>query len=266
MAAWNVVRGGFYSPSCLVENAPGAVNFWMANQFCSSSFQRFIFETKLEKVRQDEFPNSVSRLRGFFVFGDEKSALSVNAETWGKRFNSENLTDLGVSANAYSKLDSNWISELLDAHNTNDANWVNLARQYWSGKSHSKNPIWEYIVEGYATVWGLDLKKRALESISEYWPKSIALFNYCANAFSVGSNDGMTIPYITNQKNALNLDYYLRMVDYQNKEFRDQVFGLLSSADQKAFRVAPHDSEICLPDFTLYSVKRNIENEHINWP
>ena len=111
MAAWNVVRSNFYSPSRLPHSErPGALSFGMADLLRNENTARAAAEFRLERFRRTYFPKSVSRLSGIFVFDDIDSAAQVwGNDAWSGHFNPNYLTDVGVSADVFSRLDANWM-------------------------------------------------------------------------------------------------------------------------------------------------------------
>ena len=120
MAAWNVVRGNFYSKARLpAHEQSGAISFAMAGIVSSSIEQsgpsaRFESELLIEQIRLLEFPEAVSRLNGIFVFENAECALKVaDSSTWSGHFKTCNLTDVGVSADNMSRHDAKWIERIL---------------------------------------------------------------------------------------------------------------------------------------------------------
>jgi hypothetical protein len=88
VGAWQVYRGALASSAIAHESA---LSLWLA-EYLRSLWQRperqgqFQTEIAIERVRERRYPRVVSRLRGFYAFPDELSAVRA-AETWpGHRF------------------------------------------------------------------------------------------------------------------------------------------------------------------------------------
>lgn len=261
MAAWNVVRSNFYSPSRLPQSERrGALSFGMADLLRNENAARAEAEFLLEDFRRKHFPGAVSRLTGIFLFDDIDSAAQVwDNDAWSGHFNSDYLTDVGVSADHSSRLDSAWITKMRDDKNILVEGWEAMAERYWSGEPASDQPVWERIVEGWVTIWGLDLKTRALEEIQEYWPKSLPLLANAANSAAIGSCDGAVMPYAIRKGELLEIGYYLRMVDAKDAEFCDRLGHFLKTGGNRVCRLGPVGDCLVLPDFSCYSFERQIE-------
>lgn len=262
MAAWNVVRSNFYSPSRLPHSErPGALNFSMADLLRSENIARAAAEFRLEYFRRTHFSDSVSRLTGIFVFDDIDSAAQVwENDAWSGHFNPNYLTDVGVSADSSSRLDANWITMMRDQNNILVEGWETMAARYWSGEPASHQPIWERIIEGWVTIWGLDLKTRALEEIQKFWPQSLPLLAIAANSAAIGSGDGATIPFAIRKGELLQISYYLRMVDAKDPEFCKQLEKFLKTGGDRVCRLGPVGENLVLPNFSCYSFERQIED------
>lgn len=261
MAAWNVVRSNFYSPSRLPPSErPGALSFGMADILRSENTARAAAEFRLEHFRRMYFPDSVSRLSGIFLFDDIDSAAQVwEDDAWCGHFKPEYLTDVGVSADGSCRVDANWITRMRDANNNLVDGWEMMAEQYWSGQPASRQPIWERIIEGWVTIWGLDLKTRALKEIQTFWPQSLPLLAVAANSAAIGSCDGASVPYAVRKGELLEISYYLRMVDAMDPEFCERLGQFLKTGGERVCRLGPLDENLYLPDFSCYSFERRFE-------
>lgn len=268
MAAWNVVRGAIFSPSCLpkIDERRGSISFAMAGLLGSSDAKRIKCEFRLENFRATRFPNTVSRLTGIFIFDDVDSvARTWEEDPWGEHFHDDYLTDVGVSADRSVRVDAQWISKMMSAEHQLVQGWQEMAERYWSGEPANETPIFERIVEGWVAIWGLDLKRRAQQEIRDFWPNSLQLLSYCVNASSIGSCDGAIIPYVTRNGNCVDVKYYLRLVDAKNPEFCEQLRKFLTSRDPKICRYNAGD-DFVLPDFSTYNFRRKLENGNLIWP
>lgn len=260
MAAWNVVRSSFYSPSRLPKTErSGALSFGMADLLHKRNDARAAAEFRLDEYRKRYFPNAVSRLTGIFLFDDIDSAARVwSRDTWGGHFTSEYLTDVGISADLSSRLDAAWIAKMRNDNNILVDGWESMAGKYWSGEPASDQPIWERIIEGWVTIWGLDLKARALKEIQECWPQSLPLLAIAANSAIIGSCDGAVIPRAKRKGQKLNISYYLRMVDAKDPEFCCRLESFMRTDDKRVCRLGSIDNPLLLPDFSTYSFERKI--------
>ncbi|MEJ2029043.1 MAG: hypothetical protein P8X66_04090, partial [Maritimibacter sp.] len=119
--------------------------------------------------------------------------------------------------------------------------------------------IWERIVEGWVTIWGLDLKARALKEIQNFWPKSLPTLGISANSAAIGSCDGAVIPYMTQVNGRLKISYYLRMVDAKDPIFCERLGHFARTGGKKVCRLGPLSDSLYLPDFSCYSFQRKIE-------
>lgn len=176
---WNIMRGGFCSVECLPpEEFNFAVSISLASMMRNLSAERLRSELCIEVVRKRDFPNAVSRLKGIFVFDDVESVSQLwEGNRWGGHFEDQYLADVGVSAKRSTRADANWIDDALNANGALNENWEELVSRYWAGEPHPRRqPIWERIVEGCATVWSIHSKRSALEEIEAIWPDSKSLF------------------------------------------------------------------------------------------
>lgn len=194
------------------------------------------------------------------------SAVQVwDNDAWSGHFNSDYLTDVGVSADQSSRLDAAWIAMMRNDKNVLIDGWEALAKRYWSGEPASGQPIWERIIEGWVTIWGLDLKNRAFKEIQQFWPKSLPLLAVAANSAAIGSCDGAVVPYAIRKGKFLDVSYYLRMVDAKNAEFCERLAHFLRTGDDRVCYLGPLGENLVLPDFSCYSFERQIEDISLSW-
>jgi hypothetical protein len=266
MAAWNVVRSSLYSPSCLPQSEqPGALSFSMADLLRDGNAARAVAEFRLEDLRRRHFPDAVSRITGIFLFDDMYSAAQVWSGAWSGHFTSDYLTDVGVSAARSSRHDATWITMMRNNENILVNGWEAMAESYWSGEPASNQPIWERVIEGWITIWGVDLKTRALEEIRKYWPRSLPLLEISANSAAIGSLDGAVMPYAVRKDETLEIAYLLRMVDAEDPEFCDRLGNFLRTGGERVCRFGPPDGTVVTPNFSLYSFERQIEDISLVW-
>jgi hypothetical protein len=156
-------------------------------------------------------PDSTSRLRGFYLFPDRDSA--DRAGPWGDNFRSEFLTEVEIGPHSsVAHYDAQWITHYLA---TGAGPWI---EHYLSGEPQSSTPIWEWVVEGRASVGDDELRQRARESVVAEWPESRGLLALARLGVLFGSDLGLiaarsgrtpaghSIEYGTNFQDALNGD------------------------------------------------------------
>jgi hypothetical protein len=143
--------------------------------------------------------------------------------------------------------------------------WQAMAEKYWSGEPASDQPIWERIIEGWVTVWGPDLKDRALKEIQDFWPQSLSLLALAANSAAIGSCDGAIVPYALRKGELLEISYYLRMVDAKKPEFCERLGHFLRTGGHKVCRLGRAVDHLVLPDFSCYRFERKIEGVSLIW-
>jgi len=236
LVAWNTVRGVYCSVDCLGDGErESALSLSMANMMRGFTQERLKSEMAIEYVRRAFFGGHVSRLRGVFVFDDVDSISKLwYGGEWGHHFHDKYMTDVGVSANKSCRLDANWIMEIMDPMGRLTDDWLKCAKNYWSGLPHPiKEPIWERIVEGWVTIWGVDIKNRACDEISKYWPESLKLLEYSCNAAMIGSNDGLVTAFLTREREYANVDFYLRLVDAKKESTFERIKDFFEQYPEK---------------------------------
>ena len=226
----------------------------MASMLQNSSVNRLLAEISLELVRKSVAPDSVSRLRGVFVFSDIDSISRIwDCNKWGGHFINEYLADVGVWAKKSTKVDAAWIEEIIDSEGALLPGWQIAATNYWSGRPKSEAaPIWEVIVEGRFCIWSMHSKKEALKEITVIWPDSLGLLVHSMNCFGLGSYDGQCFPGLLSTEQGLSLDHYLRMVDSEDSVFIERL-KQLPLENPKFFAGHPDPSKMHLPNLTGYS-------------
>jgi hypothetical protein len=113
---WNIVRGGFESVDLLPDGEKDfAISVSFASMFQNSSASRLEAELSLEQIRLATTPNSVSRLRGVFVFDDIESISRIwDSNKWGGHFIDDYLADVGVWAKKSTRVDAAWIDDIIN--------------------------------------------------------------------------------------------------------------------------------------------------------
>jgi len=268
--SWNIARGSFLSPSELPssEYNQSFLSVAMAGMLSNTTPERLYSELAIDKVRETFFPKCVSRLRGFFVF-DEIESISRfwNCNTWGGHFSDNYLSDVGVAATRSTRVDSNWISQIVDIDGRLKHDWFENTLKYWKGDEFpSSDPIWERIVEGYLTVWSPDIRKNAVLEINAVWPQSMKLLAYSCLCAAYGSPDGMIFPYLMrDNNNNPQLTYISRMVQANDKSF---IEAIIENAKKMPFLevnlkgAMVDDEDVRTPDLTFLNVSLTSEDKH----
>lgn len=261
MAAWNVVRSHFYTPSQLPESErSGALSFALADLLRSGNVERALAEFKLEEMRIASFPDAVSRLTGIFLFDNvESAALVWDKDNWTGHFEADFLTDVGFFASQSSRHDAGWIDKMRAFDNSLVTGWETMAEHYWAGEPASDEPIWERIIEGHVTIWGTDLKSRALDEIKKYWPASLPLLSVAANSAAIGSLDGEVMPFAVRKENKIHVNYYMRMKDAKNADFCERLASFVKNGGDQVCWLSPMGENLVTPDFSSYGFETTID-------
>lgn len=252
---WNIVRGGFDSADLLPDGEKDfAISVSLSSMLQNSSASRLEAELSLELVRITVAPNSVSRLRGIFVFNDLDSISRIwDSNKWGGHFIDEYLADVGVWARRSTKVDATWIEDIIGDQGQLLPGWQEAAINYWSGQPKLEAaPIWEVIVEGRFCIWSMHSKEEALKEISTLWPNSLGLLAHSMNCYGVGSHDGQCFPGLVASEQGISLNHYLRMVDSKEPDVIEKL-ARLPTENPKFFAGHPDPNKMHLPDLTGYS-------------
>jgi len=268
--SWNIARGSFLSPSELPasEYNQSFLSVAMAGMLSNTTPERLYSELAIDKVRETYFPKCVSRLRGFFVF-DEIESISRfwSCNKWGGHFSDEYLSDVGVAATRSTRVDSNWISHIVDVDGSLKPDWFENTLKYWRGDVFpSSEPIWERIVEGYLTVWTPEIRKNAVLEINAVWPQSMKLLTYSCLCAAYGSPDGVIFPFLMrDHNNNLKVTYISRMIQANDRSFLEEI---IENAKRMPFlevnlKGSNIDDEIIRsPDLTFLNVTLTSEDNH----
>lgn len=262
--SWNIARGGFCSPSEIPgDHNKSFLSVAMAGMLANSTPKRLYSELSIEKVRIEFFPDCVSRLNGFFVFDEiESIARFWECNSWGGHFSDEYLSDVGIASTKSTRVDSNWISNIVDTDGGLKIDWFNNAIKYWSGvPCPSSEPIWERIVEGFLTVWSSDVRINAMKEVFAIWPNSSKLLTYSSLCFLSGDYDGMLIPFfVKDEEGRVGIKYISRMENINNEDFFKKIVEKARTMPSIniPLDVIPNDSStISMPDLTNFEVMRS---------
>lgn len=261
--SWNIARGVFCSPSMVPEYAGdyGFLSTAMAGLLANSSRERLRSEIAIDIIRMLFFPNCVSRLSGFFVFDEiESIARFWNCNSWKGHFSDEYLSDVGVASTKSTRLDSNWISKIVNINGELLPNWYRNAISYWRGDiCVPLEPIWERIVEGHLTDWSNRVRECAVREIFSVWPNTSNLLKYSCLCAAYGSPDGTIFPYMMRQEdNNLLITYIVRMKQANEKGFIDAIIKKANNMpfiDVQLGKVNHNSNVIGTPDLRGFNVE-----------
>lgn len=259
--SWNIAIGGFRSTSEIKGNNKSFLSVAMAGMLSNSTPRRLESELAIERIRARFFPNCISRLNGFFVFDEIDSiARYWESNLWGGHFRDEYLSDVGVASTKSTRVDSNWISHIVDSDSSLKNDWCVNAFKYWSGSPCPLGePIWERLVEGFLTVWSREIRINAIKVVLSEWPNSLDALAYSSLCFSAGYHDGMTIPLLVKgEDGSIEIKYIMRTENINNGDFIKEI---IQKSITKPLIDIPSDliinnSEIqTMPDLTNFEVK-----------
>jgi hypothetical protein len=209
VVAWNTYRGVLKSrEQIFAQQGDGAVSLRLAQIFNSSDCQRLRSELAIDAIRVRDFPRAVSRLSGMFVFDEVESALAAEQAAWGRYINADFLTDVGLTYGTATRVDANWITQMLDAEANLVPGWEQLAVKYWSGEACCSKPIWELLVDGTATVWGTRVRSQAYQVIRSRYPKSVGLLEESRIAAHLGFSLGHISSWLVRSGDQAELAFY----------------------------------------------------------
>lgn len=225
----------------------------VAGMFDSNDSTRIQSELAIEAIRTTEYPSAVSRLSGLFVFDEVESALGAEQAAWGGHINSEYLTDVSISYRNATRMDANWITQMLNADASLRPGWESLARAYWKGEpSRESHPIWELLIDGHATVLGTQLRDQAYDVVKSRFPKSLGLLEESRIAAHLGFSLGHISSWLIKNKERADLSFYFDNTSESTPCYRASV--------EEFFKTSPHLVNWSvlrglpwLPDLTPYS-------------
>lgn len=256
VVAWNTYRGVLMSREEIgARHGHGAVSLRLAGIFDSGDFQRLQSELAIDAIRVRDFPSAVSRLSGMFVFDEVESALAAEQAAWGGHINSEYLTDVGLTYGAATRVDANWITQMLDADANLVPGWEQLAAKYWRGEACGATPIWEFLVDGSATVWGTHIRNQAYEVIRSRYPQALGLLEESRIAALLGFSLGHISSWLTRKGDHAELAFYLDNTANGDPRYRAAVEQYLRTAPPgsvNAHALLVSSGVVRLPDLSSY--------------
>ena len=240
LVAWLIYRGEMVSAS---EVGKGALSFWTVSYLRDLGNEiranRFETELALERLRQDRYPEVVSRVSGFYVFPDTDAA-SAAEKSWGDNFRAELLAEVGLRTGArISRHDAKWISHEFDSPSQD---WMS---RYLDGEPYGDAPIWELVVDGRALVFGTELRKAAYEIVKSEWPKSLALLELARVGVELDSDLGLITGKIIGGGDQRALRYVMNFEDATSPAFLERFAAFEGPKNTHDLRP---DSDLAPPD------------------
>ncbi|QUM84440.1 hypothetical protein [Moritella sp. 28] len=219
MVAWEVAIGRI--KTICHNNSDGfGVSLWqyaLLEKYLDSSQSNKVFnEFKLEQVRQQMFPDCVSRLQGVYFF-ETREMANIALDRWGMTNKKKYISEINFFGNNYTELDSEWITTYLDSEFDGDRLWM---ESYWAGEKLGVNPLTEIIASGIGLVVDNNLRKLAYDRIMKKWPDSTVLLSSCCYAFSMGEMEevGLSKAALVNNDGAIHGAFYISMNDFNKNE------------------------------------------------
>ena len=250
--AWSAYRGILITPPSAQVRGGRFVSWWLCNLLRNPG--RIELEMALERVREQRFPERISRLVGLFCFLDKTCA--ARAVCWGGHFRAENLAELSFSeATGCNPLDANWITYADHRAKSPNEEWMS---RYWQGQPcPDAEPVWEILVEGKVAVLRIDIRERAYQVVNACWPDSLMLLEISRLGAWIGSDIGSIDVFMAdNIEGNHEFKFMLDMRDANDTGFLERLTQLMAS-DHPVNRAAigPHYEQGTFgrtPDMTPY--------------
>ena len=208
----------------------------------------------LERVREQHFPQKISRLVGMFCFLD--SACADRAMDWPGHFCKENLAELNLSeAAGRDRLDANWIAHA-SAVGLNEE-WM---LRYWQGEPYpDAAPVWETLVRGKVVVLGTGLRERAYQVVKAHWPGSLMLLEVSRLGAWIGSDIGSIGVFMAEGPRDYEFKFLLNMCDAGDERFLERLRQFMSGDHPVNWAdIGPHYAQGSFgstPDMTPYGFR-----------
>ena len=223
--AWAAYRGILITPQRASIEGGRLVSWWFTNLLRDPvHLER---ELALDRVRERQFPDKVSRLVGMFCF--LKKDYADRAVCWDAHFRPENLAELSLcEATGHHHLqDANWITYAGCVASGGSGEWMH---RYWAGEPYpNAEPVWEALVEGRIAVLGTALRDRAHEVVKSRWPDSLMLLEISRLGAGVGSNIGSINAYMTGNAQRHDFKFLMDMRDANDPDFLGRLDRLMAS-------------------------------------
>lgn len=261
--AWAAYKGTLISPPNTERQGGRFVSWWLLGLLRNP--RHLERELALERMRAQQFPERISRLKGIFCFLDKSCANQ--AVSWGGHFKAENLVEINLAeAQGRDQLDANWISYADPSAVSFHDEWI---QRYWQGEPYpNAEPVWETLVEGRATVLGTTVRERAYQVVKPCWPNSLMLLEIARLGAWIGSDIGSISVLMANGEEEYLFIFEMDMRDASNAEFLDRLTELMKSGHPVNWAdITPHyetGNFGCTPDMTPYefSCPKNMLSPH----
>lgn len=240
--AWEVYRGNMISCESIKNRTFQPISFWYVKYLkqCLRVAPTSINETLLERVRESEFPEETSRLKGLYFFENKDDAQKILA-FWGM----ENHTLIEAyyeHVTKVTRVDSKWITNYLSK--VSDTKWM---RKYWSGEPYNAEPHWELLVKGKLVITDSNAIEKSYETVKRLWPRSLPLLELSRISALIGSELGHCAPIILKlSENNFGLRYIINMEDAKNDEFLERLKGYMTLNNIPP--LVRSDTELVTPD------------------
>jgi len=255
IVAWEVAIGRIKS---VPESEYNINNSWLSNWSYSllrkyatkGNIYSFINELKLEQIRLDNYQNSVSRLRGIYFFENIEDAYAA-IDRWGFKSNLKKyISEVLITVNKLTKVDSEWITFYLGNKNNNDQ-WIH---NYWQGKIHGEKPLYELIIEGVGYVLNQEIRKEAYSKIYYKYPTATPLLAMACCAFNVSGIEDIAISrgYLTSSNDKILGQYIMNIGILKEQEQEiSKAINISKERNQLPPSILPQDGKsfFTIPDF-----------------
>lgn len=211
------MRGVLVSADQVPQSNGSFVSFMLAGLIQSQLNWRLSNETIIEHIRNNDYSKSTSRLRGMYFFENRDLAQNAVNESWGGHFKLDNLVELELyPSGAVTRVDANWITHaprtVDNRLDMSDLSWI---KKYWDGHPYCDQPTWELIANGEAIILTTSARVRAYEVAKREFPLSWEFIEMSRIATEVGSQAGLTTPFIHGiSANRFSLDYAFHVAPF----------------------------------------------------
>jgi len=249
--AWNVYRGTLISPDQLLDAKQAAVTLMMAGIINTLNSVRLTNELIIEEVRMQRYSNKPSRLRSLYFFIDEQAANK--AINWGNHFKLKNLVEVGIrhTENA-NRFDADWITHApTNEHGLLDKKQLSWIDYYWSGNPKSTAPHWEYLLNGYAVIYGTLVRENAYKLLKNQFQKSMAILEFARLAAWFDLDFGYIVPIVMKKNEN---SFKLRWAINHNEELLQKLAVELSAYKGPVNFNDLQTNEFVLPDLRPYFI------------
>jgi hypothetical protein len=189
--AWAAYRGLLATPNVLLDEQIRRTHLGLTPHLTrlirEEDGVKLEKELMLEKVRRDNFPNSVSRFNCIYCWLDEASARTA-PKYWsnqGAHFQDRYLVEISVDApRPPTIVDTRWIDRyVINSNERLDEIGGSWMHSYWNGETFpwkgepniAPEPLYEYLVEGVALIHGTELRMEAYSLIEKLAPEAMVI-------------------------------------------------------------------------------------------